>query len=106
MIYKVVISEDAKNSILDSIRFLANVNKNSADKELSVIFKEIKSLEEFPFRYQVVEGLTVLGKQIRKFVLPNGRYIVLYSVNETTVFVDKFLDSRRENKLVSDLINF
>lgn len=104
MTYKVVISGDAKNSILESMRFLANVNKNSARKELNNIFNEIKTLEEFPMRHQFVENLEILGRRVYKFVLSNGRYIVLYTIDKTTVYIDKFLDSRKENKLVNDLL--
>ena len=104
MTYKVVISEDAKSSILDSMRFLANVNKNTAKKELESIFEQIATLEQFPLRHQTVENLVIFGKQVYKFVLSNGRYIILYTIKQSTVFIDKFLDSRKENKLITDLL--
>ena len=104
MKYRVLISEDARNSILDSMRFLANVNKNSAKKELDNIFKEIHSLEEFPLRHPAVPGLEILGKQTYKFILSNGRYIILYNVSNTDVFINKFLDVRKNNKILNDLI--
>ncbi|MCQ2815304.1 MAG: type II toxin-antitoxin system RelE/ParE family toxin [Bacilli bacterium] len=103
MKYKVFISEDARNSILDSMRFLANVNKNSAKKELDNIFKEIHSLEQFPLRHPIVPDLIILGKQTYKFILSSGRYIVLYTVSNTDVFINKFLDARRDNKIINDL---
>ena len=104
MNYKVVISENVKQSILDSIRFLAKVNKNTAKKELDLIFDQIRTLEEFPLRHQVIENLVILGKQVHKFVLPKGRYIVLYTIDQSTANVIKFLDSRKENKLIADLL--
>ncbi len=105
MSYKVVVSEDAKNSIMDSMRFLANVNKNSAKKELENIFTQVETLKELPLRHEAVENLTVLGRTVYKFVLSNGRYVVLYTVKNSIVFIDKFLDSRKENKLINDLLN-
>lgn len=104
MNYKVVISEDAKNSILESMRFLASVNKNTAKKELDSIYDQIASLKEFPLRHQTIENLTILGKQVFKFVLFNGRYIVLYTIDKSNVFINIFLDSRKENKLIADLL--
>ena len=104
MKYKVVVSEDAKNSILDSMRFLANVNKDTAKKEMDDIFNQIATLEEFPLRHQTVKNLIIFGKPVNKFVLSDGRYIVLYTVDKSSVCVDKFLDSRKENKLINDLL--
>lgn len=104
MKYKVLVSEDARNSILDSMRFLANANKNSAKKELDNIFKELKTLEDFPLRHPAIPNLVILGKQVHKFVLSNSRYVVLYSISESIVFVNKFLDVRKDNKIINDLI--
>ncbi len=104
MKYSILISEDAKNSILESMRFLANVNKNSAKEELQKILKEISSLEEFPLRHSVVPNLLILGRQTYKFVLSNGRHIILYNVSGTNVFVNKFLGARKDNKIINDFI--
>lgn len=47
-----------------------------------------------------------LGKEDLTFEEGCNRYIVLYTIDKSSVFVDKFLDSRKENKLTCDLLDW
>ena len=103
MKYSVKISEKVIFTISDSMLFLANVNKGAAKREKAEILKLIHSLEEFPLRNPIVDNLEILGKEVRKFPILNGKYVILYTIIEKTVYINKFLDSRRENKIIADL---
>lgn len=103
MKYLVKTSETVYFQINDSMSFLARVNKIAAKKDLNEILASIKTLEEFPERNPVVPNLEIIGRKVYKFPILNGRYIILYSIVENKVFVNKFLDSRKDNKIFDDL---
>ncbi len=104
MKFEICVSQDAMDSITDSIRFLSLVNKDKARKELTSIMNSIHSLDEYPLRHQIVPDLAILDRQIRRFVVSKGRYVILYYVIKNTVFICKFIDSRKDNKIVNDLL--
>lgn len=103
MKYLVKTSETVYFQILSSMSFLARANENTAKKTLKEILTSIKTLEEFPERNPVVPKLEIIGREVHKFVILNGRYIILYTIVENKVFIDKFLDSRKDNKIFDDL---
>ena len=100
MTYKIEISEDAKLSILDIFRFLALIDKKAAIKEKDLIFKSIYSLDQFPSRHEFLDR----ESQIYKFVIANGKYIILYKILDSKiVYIYDVLDSRKDNNILADL---
>ena len=100
MTYKIEISEDAKFSILDIFSFLAVIDKKAAINDKDQIFKSIYSLDQFPFRHEFLDR----ESQIFKFVIANGKYIIIYRIlDDKVVYIYDVLDSRRDNKILVDL---
>lgn len=104
MKYKVKLSDKAYFSIIDIIKFLARVNVIAARKEKVLIFNCINSLCEFPLRHESVPGLKINGRETYKFAIDSGKYVVLYTIIENVVFIYDVLDSRKENKIIKDIL--
>jgi quinol-cytochrome oxidoreductase complex cytochrome b subunit len=49
-----------------------------------------------PFRYPVDDTYKVASQEERKMIIGNGRYFVLYCVENNVVCIEYFHDSRRK----------
>ena len=93
--YDVIIS-DAALSMLDShVDFLARVNPNAAVKLMDEILGSIESLSENPERFPSYSNQFIPDSRYRK-MLSSKRYLVLYEINNSTVFVDYIVDCRQD----------
>jgi len=97
-IYRVVISDEARNMLCEHISFLARVNLSAAKILRGDLLSRIKSLGKTP-RIHPIFYSDSLETEYRKLIYK--RYIVLYSINEPAEIVCvKFVwDSRKNNKL-------
>ena len=73
-------------------------------KEYDLVLKLTEMSQDPKELLMRISCLVILGKQTYKFILSNGRYIILYNVSNTDVFINKFLDARKNNKILNDLI--
>lgn len=95
MKYTVIISYKAKSQLARHIKFLANVNKTSARKTKDRLVEEFKSLSEMPIHYPFFEE-ELLPKNKYHKMLVETRYIVLYQIKDSIVYVDYVLDCRQD----------
>jgi len=95
MKYIVHVSDRAKQMLGAHIKFLANVNKDSAMKTKAKIIKGIKSLEEMPARFPFFDEQYIQRNKYHKMYIEN-RYLVIFQIKDDTVYVDYILDCRQE----------
>ncbi len=95
MIYKIIVSDRAKQLLGFHIKFLANVNKESAKKTKARIIEGIRSLEKMPARYPFLNEQYIPRNKYHKMFIEN-RYLVIYQIKDSTVFVDYILDCRQD----------
>ena len=95
MIYKIIVSDRAKQLLGFHIKFLANVNKESAKKTKARIIEGIRSLEKMPARYPFLNEQYIPRNKYHKMFIEN-RYLVTYQIKDSTVFVDYILDCRQD----------
>ncbi len=93
--YKVVISDKAKNMLGMHIRFLSKVNKESAKKKKLQILNELNSLSQTPQRFPFLEEMYIPYNKYHKMYIENW-YLVLYQIQDDTVYVDYILDCRKD----------
>lgn len=95
MKYNVIVSDTAKRQLATHVSFLANVNKNAARETKIRIIKAFRSLSDMPDRYPFFnENLISKNKYHKMFV--ETRYLVLYQIKDTTVYVDYIIDCRQD----------
>ena len=92
--YTVAISGEARQMLRDHIYFLARVNPQAAEELRKTIISEIRSLETMPERFPYLEPEN-RKSAYRKMFVPNW-YLVLYTVVDTTVYVEYIIDCRQD----------
>lgn len=94
--YKVIISDKAKLMLGFHVRFIAQVNKSAAKSKKKEIMDAIRSLEYMPQRYPVFDEEYALMNRYRKMFIEKW-YVVLYQIQDDTVYVDYILDCRENS---------
>ena len=84
--YKVIVSDRAKRMLGTHIRFMAQVNKDAAKTKKQELMEAMRSLERMPQRFSFFEEAHI----------PTNKYLVLYQIQDDTVYVDYILDCRKD----------
>lgn len=98
--YKIVITQRAFSDISECVLFVNVVSNDAAKKLYEEIIKSIRSLETFPEAFPVIEGLTIGNIKVRRTPIHNGRYMIVYKVEQDVVTIYDILDSRKDNSIL------
>lgn len=93
--YKVIVSERAKRMLGMHIRFMAQVNKDAAAAKKKELMAAIRSLAQMPQRFPFFDEPYITPNKYHKMLVEKW-YLVLYQVQDNTVYVDYILDCRKE----------
>lgn len=93
--YKVIVSDRARQMLATHIRFLAKVNKKAAAAKKKELLDAMRSLDEMPLRFPFFNVDYIPANKYHKMYVANW-YLVLYQVQDDTVFVDYVLDCRKD----------
>lgn len=93
--YTIIISETAQHMLETHIRFLAQVNKDSAIKKKSEIINAIYSLSRMPQRFPYFEEDYISYNKYHKMCV-DKRYLILFQIKDNTVEIDYILDCRQD----------
>lgn len=93
--YKVVISDRAKRMLGMHIRFMAQVSKEAAAAKKKEIMIAMRSLTQMPQRFPFLEGLYITPNKYHRMFIDKW-YLVLYQIQDDTVYVEYILDCRKE----------
>ena len=95
MKYKVIVSDRAKRMLGTHIRFMAQVSKEAAAAKKKEIMTAIRSLSQMPQRFPFFEELYITPNKYHKMFIEKW-YLVLYQIQDDTVYVDYILDCRKD----------
>ena len=93
--YKVIVSDRAKRMLGTHIRFMAQVNKDAAKAKKKEIMPAMRSLCQIPQRFPFFEELYITPNKYHKMFIEKW-YLVLYQIQDDTVYVDYILDCRKD----------
>ncbi len=93
--YKVIVSDRAKRMLGTHVHFIAQVNKEAAAAKKKEIMTEMRSLTKMPQRFPFVEELYITPNKYHKMFIQKW-YLVLYQIQDDTVYVEYILDSRQD----------
>ena len=93
--YRVIVSDRAKRMLGEHIRFLAKVSPDAARKKKQQIMTELRSLSQWPQRYPFFDADYIHANKYHKMFIDRW-YLVLYQIQDDTVYVDYILDCRTE----------
>ncbi|MDC7221814.1 MAG: type II toxin-antitoxin system RelE/ParE family toxin, partial [Spirochaetales bacterium] len=93
--YRVVVSDRADRMLVEQVKFLGRINKEAARKLIGDFEEALCSLEEFPLRFPFLDSSWLPEKKYRKLIL-SGRYLIIFQVKESLVYIEHVLDGRGE----------
>ena len=94
--YNVKVEPSALELLERHIAFLSNISTNAARKLKVLIMAKIKTLRDNPFQYPIWQVSFDLPHEYRRIVV-NKRYLIIYFIDGTNVFVDYIFDSGMDN---------
>ncbi len=94
-IYTVIVSDRAKYMLGEHVHFMAKVSHDAAVEKKKQIMAALRSLRQMPQRFPYFEDESVTSNKYRKMFIEKW-YIVLYQIQDETVYVDYILDVRRD----------
>ena len=93
--YKVIVSDRAKRMLGAHIRFIAQVNKDTASTKKKEIIAAIRSLNHMPQRFPFFEEAYIPPNKYHKMFIEKW-YLVLYQIQDDTVYVEYIVDCRKD----------
>ena len=93
--YRVIVSDRAKRMLGTHIRFMAQVNKDAAKAKKKELMEAMCSLERMPQRFPFFEEAYIPTNKYHKMFVTKW-YLVLYQIQDDTVYVDYILDCRKD----------
>lgn len=93
--YKVIVSDRAKRMLGTHIRFMAQVNKDAAKTKKQELMEAMRSLGRMPQRFPFFEEAYIPTNKYHKMFVAKW-YLVLYQIQDDTVYVDYILDCRKD----------
>ena len=93
--YNVIISDRAKRELGTSIRFIAQVSKEAAAAKKEELIAAMRSPEHMPQRFPFFEEAYMPTNKYHKMFVAKW-YLVLYQIQDDTVYVDYILDCRKD----------
>lgn len=93
--YKVIISDRARRMLASHIRFMAQVNKETAKAKKNEIMSAMRCLNQIPQRFPFFNESYITPNKYRKMFIQKW-YIVLYQIKDDTVYVDYIIDCRKD----------
>ncbi len=92
--YDVIISDEAAQMSILHVRFLAQVSESAALRLHGAFYEKTKSLEQLPEKNPWLSDPLIPSRKYRKLLLEK-RYLLVYQIKESTVFVDAVVDTRQ-----------
>lgn len=91
----VVISDEATQMLVSHARFLAQVSESAALRLIEAFQEKAQSLEHLPDRNPWLTDPLIPSGKYRKLLLEK-RYLLVYQIKDSTVFVDAVVDTRQD----------
>lgn len=93
--YKVIVSDRAKQMLGMHIHFMPQVNKEAATAKKKEIMAAMRSLAQMPQHFPFFDEPYITPNKYHKMLVEKW-YLVLYQIQDDTVYVDFILDCRKE----------
>lgn len=93
--YEVVVAEEATRMLISHARFLAQVSESAAMRLINAFQESALSLARFPKRNPWLTDPSLPEGRYRKLLLEK-RYLLVYQIKGSTVFVDAVVDTRQD----------
>ena len=97
--YSITITQKAYSSITECVLFVNKVSSDAVNRLYEEMMNAIRSLSSFPNKYPEVPGLLIRDIKVRKMPIHDGRYVILYKVENDNVVIYDIIDTRKDSIL-------
>jgi len=92
--YMVIVDPAVNDRMHDHFEFLARVSESAAERLLDNLVADMHSLERMPYRNPIFNRPYLRSGKYR-YMVSCERYIIVYQIVESMVFIDDIQDSRQ-----------
>jgi plasmid stabilization system protein ParE len=93
--YEVIVAERAAEMLVGHARFLAQVSEAAAARLVEQFQANAASLQTMPERFSWLSDPLLPEHTYRKLLFEK-RYLLVYKVTDTTVYIDAVMDCRQD----------
>ena len=93
MNFKIIILEEAKSDVRESIAWYKNINPMLSKRFTNSFNNSVKQIKENPFRYQIRYD------EIRVVLLKTFPYLIHFSIDNETIVIKAVLHTSRNSKI-------
>lgn len=93
--YKVIVSEQAKQMLVNHAAFLAQDSPEAAERLVVSFQKAANSLDMMPQRCPWLVG-EYIPKRTYRFLVFEKRYLLIFQIQDDTVYADYVVDCRQD----------
>lgn len=93
--YEVIISDESVQMLVSHTRFLSQVSESAAMRLIKAFQESTASLKEFPERNPWLNDPLITKGKYRKLLLEK-RYLLIYQVRGSVVYIDAVVDTRQD----------
>lgn len=93
--YNIIVSDVATQMLVSHAAFLAQVSTSAAERLVDAFEYTTKTLECMPQRCPYVKG-DYIDKKAYRFILFEERYMLIFQIEDDTVYVDYVVDTRQD----------
>ena len=93
MNFKIIILEEAKSDVRESIAWYKNINPMLSKRFANSFNNSVKQIKENPFRYQIRYD------QIRVVLLKTFPYLIHFSIDNEIIVIKAVLHTSRNSKI-------
>lgn len=94
--YNVIVAPEALAMLSEHVGFLANVSVKAAKQFQTDCFKNIKSLEEMPYRCPSFDKVNLPCQKYRYLLFSNYALVFVIDEENGNIYVDYILDTRKD----------
>ena len=93
--YKVIVSEQAKQMLVNHAAFLAQASPDAAERLVVSFEKAANSLEEMPQRCPWLAG-EYIPRNVYRFLVFEKRYLLIFQIQDDVVYAYYVVDCRQD----------
>ncbi len=97
--YTVIVSEKARQMLGTHASFLYYVSRSAAERLVDSFVKAANSLDTMPQRCPWFNN-EIFPRNAYRFILFEKRYMLLFQIQDSNVYVDYVLDCRQDHRLL------
>ena len=100
-----VISKLFFEQVDDAARFVSYVSNEASKKLIEEVTLYIRKISESPRSYARFFENEIGGIEFRRAIINNGRYAIIYSINNEGIYFSMFLDLRKNNEELLNVLS-